>query len=41
MIPFQQAYGLIIVMGFLILAGNTAFPILCVALALLPRSRLD
>ncbi|BGP04534.1 hypothetical protein JCM10049v2_000336 [Rhodotorula toruloides] len=27
MIPFQRAYWLIIVQGFLILAGNTAFPV--------------
>lgn len=27
LIPFQTAYWLLIVLGFLILAGNTAFPI--------------
>ncbi|BGP04531.1 hypothetical protein JCM10049v2_000333 [Rhodotorula toruloides] len=27
MVPFQKAYGLVIVQGLLILAGNTAFPV--------------
>lgn len=27
LIPFQTAYWLLLVLGFLILAGNTAFPI--------------
>lgn len=37
MIPFQRAYWLIIVQGTLILAGNTAFPVLCVV----PTQRVD
>lgn len=32
MVPFQKAYLLIVVMSFLILGGNTAFPVLCVVL---------
>lgn len=28
LIPFQTSYWLLVVLGFLILAGNTAFPIL-------------
>ncbi|KAJ8519867.1 hypothetical protein ONZ45_g3214 [Pleurotus djamor] len=42
MIPFQRAYLLIIVITFLILAGNTAYPILwCLSKAVPPQSQMN